>query len=244
MTESLGLIEVIGYPPAVEAADAALKAANVKLGALTRVDGGIVTVQILGDVGAVKAAVDAGASAASRVGTVRAAHVIPRLDKSLTGFLTKPGKGMRNLGQKNTQKDKNATTIDVPAACSMPEESNALKVGVEGEENIPVISDGIERAPLLEVDMTEVSPEGAYIATDLEKDTDTVLEVAPGNDTVSDIGPVIKKLSPDELKKLSNKELKVLIASLGIKMAAKKLKSAKKDELIQVVTQFYKEGEK
>lgn len=243
MTESLGLIEVIGYPPAVEAADAALKAANVKLGALTRVDGGIVTVQILGDVGAVKAAVDAGASAASRIGTVRAAHVIPRLDSSLTGFLAEPGKGMKNLGQKNKQKDKNATTIDVSAACFISQEPSVPGLGVDVKENVPVVSDGIERAPLLEVDMTEVSSEGAYIATDLEKDSDTVLEVVQGSDTVSDTGPVVKRLSLDELKKLSNKELKVLIASLGIKMAAKKLKSAKKDELIQVITQFYKEGE-
>ncbi|MEG2894246.1 MAG: BMC domain-containing protein, partial [Niameybacter sp.] len=87
--EALGLIEVIGYPPAIEAADAALKAANVKLASITKVDGGIMTVQIMGDVGAVQAAVAAGGLAASRIGPLRATHVIPRVDTALFGTVLK-----------------------------------------------------------------------------------------------------------------------------------------------------------
>lgn len=76
--DALGLIETRGMVAAVEAADAMVKAANVRLHSCTLVKGGLVTVQVLGDVGAVKAAVDAGVAAASRVGQVIACHVIPR----------------------------------------------------------------------------------------------------------------------------------------------------------------------
>lgn len=77
--KALGLIEVSGYLAAVEAADAALKAANVTLLGLEKVKAGITTVEITGDVGAVKAAVDAGAMAAESLGLLRAINVIPRL---------------------------------------------------------------------------------------------------------------------------------------------------------------------
>lgn len=78
MMEALGLIEVYGYLSAVEALDSALKAANVSLHSVTKVQGGLVTVMVVGDVGAVKAAMDASAAAAHRVGNVVSVHVIPR----------------------------------------------------------------------------------------------------------------------------------------------------------------------
>jgi microcompartment protein CcmL/EutN len=83
--QALGLIEVVGYPPAVEAADAALKAANVTLLSIAKADAGIMTVEIVGDVGAVTSAVDAGARSAARIGLVRARHVIPRVESELIG---------------------------------------------------------------------------------------------------------------------------------------------------------------
>lgn len=77
--EALGLIETVGLVPAIEAADAAVKSANVRLVGYERTRGaGMITVKILGDVGAVKAAVEAGCAAASKVGKVVAVHVIPR----------------------------------------------------------------------------------------------------------------------------------------------------------------------
>lgn len=76
--KALGMIEVYGYLAAVEALDSALKAANVNLLSVTKVKGGLVTVLVTGDVGAVKAAMDASSSAAERVGTVVSVHVIPR----------------------------------------------------------------------------------------------------------------------------------------------------------------------
>lgn len=78
MRKALGLIETYGYVGAIEAADASLKAANVNLAGCEIVKGGIVTIEIVGDVGAVRAAVDAGGAAASKIGQLRSTHVIPR----------------------------------------------------------------------------------------------------------------------------------------------------------------------
>ena len=75
---ALGLIETKGLVAAIEAADAMVKAANVTLIGKEHVGGGLVTVLVRGDVGAVKAAVDAGAAAAERGGEVKSVHVIPR----------------------------------------------------------------------------------------------------------------------------------------------------------------------
>ena len=78
MLQALGMIETKGLVASVEAADAMVKAANVKLIGKVHVGGGLVTVMVRGDVGAVKAATDAGAAAASRVGDLVSVHVIPR----------------------------------------------------------------------------------------------------------------------------------------------------------------------
>lgn len=75
---ALGMIETKGLVAAIEAADAMVKAANVQLIGKEQVGGGLVTVLVRGDVGAVKAATDAGAAAAERVGELVSVHVIPR----------------------------------------------------------------------------------------------------------------------------------------------------------------------
>jgi len=76
--EALGLIETRGLVAMIEAADAMVKAANVTLIGCEKIGSGLVTVMVRGDVGAVKAATDAGAAAAKRVGEVVSIHVIPR----------------------------------------------------------------------------------------------------------------------------------------------------------------------
>ncbi len=76
--EALGMIETRGLVGAIEAADAMVKAANVRLIGYEKIGSAYVTVMVRGDVGAVKAAVDAGAAAAKRVGEVVSVHVIPR----------------------------------------------------------------------------------------------------------------------------------------------------------------------
>lgn len=84
---ALGMIETRGLVGSIEAADAMLKAANVSLIGKTHVGGGLVTVMVRGEVGAVKAAVDAGAAAAERVGNLVSCHVIPRPHDEVNGIL-------------------------------------------------------------------------------------------------------------------------------------------------------------
>lgn len=85
--EALGMIETKGLVGLVEAADAMVKAANVELVAYEKIGGGFVTALVRGDVAAVKAATDAGAAAANRVGELIAVHVIPRPHVALESVL-------------------------------------------------------------------------------------------------------------------------------------------------------------
>jgi ethanolamine utilization protein EutM len=89
MSEALGLVETKGLVGAIEAADAMVKAANVILVGYEKIGSGLVTVMVRGDVGAVKAAADAGAAAAQKVGEVVSVHVIPRPHADVEKILPK-----------------------------------------------------------------------------------------------------------------------------------------------------------
>lgn len=87
--QALGMVETKGLVGAIEAADAMVKAANVTLVGKDKIGAGLVTVMVRGDVGAVKASVDAGAAAAKRVGELVSVHVIPRPHDDVEGILPK-----------------------------------------------------------------------------------------------------------------------------------------------------------
>ena len=89
MGEALGMIETKGLVGAIEAADAMTNSANVTLMGYEKIGSGLVTVMVRGDVGAVKAAVDAGACAAEKVGEIVAQHVIPRPHTDVEKILPK-----------------------------------------------------------------------------------------------------------------------------------------------------------
>ena len=89
MGEALGLIETKGLVGAIEAADAMTKSANVTLIGYEKIGSGLVTVMVRGDVGAVKASVDAGAAAAEKVGEIISQHVIPRPHTDVEKILPK-----------------------------------------------------------------------------------------------------------------------------------------------------------
>jgi len=89
MMNALGMVETRGLVGAIEAADAMVKAANVEIVGREQVGGGLVTVMVRGDVGAVKAATDAGAVAAERVGDLKSVHVIPRPHSDVEVILPK-----------------------------------------------------------------------------------------------------------------------------------------------------------
>ena len=87
--QALGMIETKGVVAAIEAADAMVKAANVTLIGKEHIGAGLVDVMVRGDVGAVKASVDAGAAAAERIGGLLAVHVIPRAHEEVEAILPK-----------------------------------------------------------------------------------------------------------------------------------------------------------
>jgi len=87
--QALGMVETKGLVGSIEAADAMVKAANVRLIGKEHVGGGLVTVMVRGDVGAVKAATDAGAAAAAKVGELVSVHVIPRPHDEVEAILPK-----------------------------------------------------------------------------------------------------------------------------------------------------------
>jgi len=101
---ALGMVETKGLVGAVEAADAMVKAANVVLIGSEYVGGGYVTVMVRGDVGAVKAATDAGAAAAKRVGEMVSVHVIPRPHQDVEMILPQSSKG--GIGGRGTESKK------------------------------------------------------------------------------------------------------------------------------------------
>ena len=125
------MIEVYGYLTAVEALDSALKAANVSRLGVEKVRGGLVTVLVEGDVGAVKAAMDASAAAAERVGTVISVHVIPRPADDVTRML-KGGKEPEEPTPPEPEKPSEPEISSEPDTLSEPE-SEAVKAE-EGEK--------------------------------------------------------------------------------------------------------------
>lgn len=126
--EALGLIELFGVVPAVEALDAALKAADVKRQSFTRVHGGLVTVTVTGEVAAVQAAMDAAAAAAGRVGEVLSVHVIPRPAEGIESILDEPQEPcQRPKKPKAAPKPK----AELPAKAEIPKKSAAPAIGGE-----------------------------------------------------------------------------------------------------------------
>ena len=149
--KALGMIEVYGYLAAVEALDSALKAANVSLVDVVKVKGGLVTVLVEGEVGAVKAAMDASAAAAERVGRIVSVHVIPRPAGDVGRMLTKdkehphmthtneehPAQGEKIVGIAIPQYDEDREVIPEARTGQSPEEQNReeqVKEGLETSE--------------------------------------------------------------------------------------------------------------
>ena len=166
---ALGMIETRGLVAAIEAADAMLKAANVTLTRKEEVGGGLVTVMVRGDVGAVKAAVDAGAAAAERVGELISIHVIPRPHEELDWILTDPDPG---AAPKAPEDDSDAeeeepvqteqavaeakeTEVTIEEAAAVPEHEASEKVKETGTE----VPEETEAAKPEETRASEEQPE-------------------------------------------------------------------------------------
>jgi ethanolamine utilization protein EutM len=111
MQQALGLIETRGLVGAIEAADAMVKAAKVTFLGRQKVKGGLVAIMVAGDVGAVKAAVDAGAAACQQVGKLVSSHVIPRPHNDIDAMIpARPEE--KETAEKKKQKKQKATSKD------------------------------------------------------------------------------------------------------------------------------------
>ncbi len=236
MTQALGLIEVVGYPTVIEAADAALKASNVRLSEITKVDGGIMTVQLFGDVGAITAAVEAGKVAAERVGSVRSAHVIPRVDESLIGTVIKT----KSVAKSTVSNEDSVKTV----------EADIKRVGsVRSAHVIPRVDESLIGTVIKtkSVAKSTVSNEDsvktveADIKEPLQQETKEPLVISKSDTTEThgvETNEAVENL--EHLSKKSNTELRQLIVELGINISNKKLREAKKAELIRMITEAKK----
>ncbi|WP_313129136.1 BMC domain-containing protein [Anaerocolumna sp.] len=238
--QALGMIEVIGLPPAIEAADSALKAANVALLAIEKVSSGILTVEITGDVGAVTAAVDAGAAAAERVGTLRAKHVIPYVDESLEGKVLI--KGIKLFQPKNKPV--------IPLSQSVNSEfSNSQEDGTEKEDKdgLPTVVSKDSAPTMQKFDSGNRENETENVgfhtisAENTESNTMTKEKETIKSYKDTDNGEVntlktepIKTYTTTELRKKSNDTLRAILQSQGVELTESH-KSAKKEELIQLI---------
>lgn len=188
--QALGMIEVYGYLTAVEALDSALKAANVSRLGVEKVRGGLVTVLVEGDVGAVKAAMDASAAAAERVGTVISVHVIPRPADDVTRM---------------------------------------LKGGKEPEEPTPPTSPEPE-----EPSEPEISSEPDTLS---EPEAPAEPESEPAKAEKTEKAP--QDVTVEEMQTMGVDALRRLARALEIKnMTRAEIRFAKKQELIQKITEF------
>lgn len=132
--QALGLIETKGLIPAIESADAMLKAANVELVDKVYAKAGLVTIIIEGDVGAVKAATDAGASAAQRVGQLVSVHVIPRPHEEVGKIIVYP-----------TSKVNNKVSVEKKVETEVVEKTEIVEsVPVLAEESDNIHKDAID----------------------------------------------------------------------------------------------------
>lgn len=220
--DAIGLIEVIGYVAAIEASDACLKSANVNIVKIDKVGAGIVTLTICGDVGAVKSALEAGEIAASRVGTLRASHIIPRIHSEVTDALFK-----------NKE----------PKVCEVSEDI---------EENFEItleITDNLSKKDNVILDVTENSENNnEKLYSDIEKinkkievvdDSLTKTNEEKIENTNKEVLEQVKienyDFDRDDLSKNSVKKLKAMAKKLDSSITYKNLNVLKKEELINLV---------
>lgn len=216
--KALGMIETKGLVAAIEAADAMVKAANVSLQCKEHIGGGLVTVMVRGDVGAVKAAVDAGAAAAERVGTLISVHVIPRPHGEIEDI----------LGSTPPPAEPPAPPATPPSA---PEEKISPAEEAPTEE-APIEDISEEEALSEETPVEDVSQE--------EELSEEALEEAPAKES-----PVGEIPSYEELEAMPVVSLRRLARSLNVAgMTRRQIRDAKKEQLVDTIWTFLEKRKK
>lgn len=222
--KALGMIEVYGYLTAVEALDSALKAANVSLVDVVKVRGGLVSVLVTGDVGAVKAAIDASAAAAERVGKIVSIHVIPRPAEDVEKMLrhhtdeskpTPPGpSGGSDLPEPEPEKPQMAAETVTEDAAEKEDEKIPEDVNVETEIDVEPVSD-----EAVEADIVPKKTKTLKVKKDSENDP--------------------KQVTVEEMREMTVSTLRSLARQLKIDtMSRQEIRFAKKQELIHGILKY------
>lgn len=243
--KALGLIEVNGYLAAVEAADAALKAASVTLIGLEVVKAGITCVQLTGDIGAVKASVDAGGEAASRLGLLRTTDVIARLHEETLKLFPKKFNDDEEYKHENLgDTDNSGESLKYKKQLiEVLDEVIEQKIDKEIEDEI----EEIEKATNEEVKKSVININDEVV----EKEVYEIAEEIMKNEEqkILEDGKKLKEkkisLPESSYSSLRVDELRNKVRKLNIpSITNKQIKFAKKDALIKILEEHVKEGEK
>ncbi|MDK0697526.1 BMC domain-containing protein [Clostridium perfringens] len=260
MGKALGLIEFIGYVPAICAADTALKAASVDLIGIEKVTGGIVTVKITGDVDAVQAAVESAENYASRIGSLRSAHVIPRLNDEVESLLMNS-----KSSEEEIQEEIQELEEDIKEVCeeireeiteTIIEETESKEESLQEDvveyvknvnDEVEEISEKIEgESQLDEIEVFEISQNKENSKESLEE---VIIkpELIEGKEEYSEDKTTENKeadsIDIKEISKMSVKELRKKIKSLNKNITSNKLKSLKKKDLVDILLKYSEEGD-
>lgn len=260
MGKALGLIEFIGYVPAICAADTALKAASVDLIGIEKVTGGIVTVKITGDVDAVQAAVESAENYASRIGSLRSAHVIPRLDDEVENLLMNSKSSEEEIEEEIQELEEDIKEVceeireEITETIIEETESKEESLQEDVVEYVKNINDEVEEisekiegeSHLDEIEVFEISQnkesskeslEEVIIKPELIEDKEEYSEDKITENKEAD------SIDIKEISKMSVKELRKKIKSLNINITSNKLKSLKKKDLVDILLKYNEEGD-
>lgn len=234
--KALGMIEVEGYLAAVEALDTALKAANVHTCKVSLVTGGLVSVFVSGDVGAVKAAIDSAAAAAERVGKIVSVHVIPRPDESVYSLLAAgegagSGSGICAAVRDQTQKVGPCAEEDAPPA------------DAEADKELPKGRPVAETREAEDTEAPEAADVGAAKVEDVEGQKGAEGEI-PATEESDGWRAEEEKAAAAELNNMSLTGLRKLASSIGVKgMTSREIRKAGRDELVKAIMEQRRQEE-
>ena len=239
--KALGMIEILGRTGAVEALDAALKAADVELVSMVRVGGGITTIFFEGDVAACKASCEAGGAAADRISKVLSVHVIPRPDPSVRAMLDQDRSGYYEGGRFPYYDPDN---YDSRADEEIKDETDAAPaVQSRAAEDTPAAQ---AAAPAPEMPEAAKVPEPAETAAAPEAKEAAQTKTAPEakeaaqTKAAPEAGEIA--LSDEELNGMTVNQLRRLArATDGYPLSRQEIKFAKKDELLIYFRQIRKQ---
>ena len=243
------MIETCGLVAAIDASDAMVKAANVSLTCKEEIGGGLVTVMVRGDVGAVKAATDAGAAAAERVGELISVHVIPRPHEELEGILGDPD----DAAPKAPEGPVEEVSPEVTAKPEEDQPKETEETGYRQAEPVEMTTEEAQEAPeapeLVSTEKTEPeepetvqteTPEAQAEAETPELSAETDREAEAEKTAAPETGVLEKKkYTPGFLSSKSVAKLRELARGMEIdNMTKADIRFAKKQELIEKILDF------